>query len=111
MHYPLLADLLIKSIIEMLSKIPIINIVTGIIVFLFLFTLGIQYLSIALRTHSIQEVNVLRYSIFTRWAIKQALPKTNKNYGLFRFMITIVGIAFIITPIIVCVVEINRTIG
>jgi hypothetical protein len=110
MHYPLLADLLIKPIVEILSKIPIINIITAIIVFLFFFTLGVQYLSIALRTRSIQEVNVQRYSIFTRWAIKQTLPQTDNNYGLFRFMIAVIGIAFIISPIFVCVVEIYRAI-
>ena len=111
MHYPLLADLLIKPILETLAKIPMVNVITAIIVFYFLFVLGFQYLGIALRTRSIHEVTIHQYSIFTRWAIHQALPKTDKNYGLFCFGIAIVGIAFLITPIIVCAVEINRALS
>jgi hypothetical protein len=85
--------------------------ITGLIVFVFLFVLGSHYLAISFQTRSLNDVQLQHFPIFTRWAIRKSLPQSDKHYGLYRFMIAIVGIAFIITPIIVCIVEIKRALG
>ncbi|WP_028776442.1 hypothetical protein [Shimazuella kribbensis] len=87
------------------------NILTALIVFVFLFVLGSHYLAISFRTRSVRDVQLHHFPIFTRWAIRKSLPQSDTHYGLYRFMIGIVGIAFIITPFIVCVVEIKRALG